>query len=56
MSLATNITIISFSIITMYIVTQIMSFYDVDVSSYATYLVFYAFLIFSLVILPSNVD
>jgi hypothetical protein len=48
------ITIIGMVGIFLYISTQILSFYDVDSSSYGPYLLFYGFLAISTLFLPHD--
>jgi hypothetical protein len=48
------ITIIGFSFIFFYAIIQILKFYGVGVSSYGPYLLFYASIVLSILILPNS--
>lgn len=52
MKLSNTITVIGMSLIFFYCITQILNFYGVSVSTYGIYLVFFAFMISTVVILP----
>lgn len=54
MSAGKIISIIGFSIIFLYIIVQILSFYGIGSESYGTYIGFYLFLLLSIVILPNS--
>ena len=49
-----TITLIGISIIFFYSISQILTFYGVDQSMYGEYLLFYIFIIFSILILPNS--
>jgi hypothetical protein len=55
MSPAALISLIGISVIFMYIIIQILKFYGVSSDSYGTYVVFYIFLLLSIVILPNTI-
>jgi hypothetical protein len=55
MSPATLISLIGISVIFMYIIIQILNFYGVSSDSYGIYVVFYVFLLLSIVILPNTI-
>ena len=48
------ITLIGLSIIFFYSVTQILSFYGVGEDVYGVYILFYIFIIISILVLPNN--
>jgi hypothetical protein len=48
------ITLIGFSIVFFYSLTQILKFYGVTEDMYGSYLLFYVFLIVSIIVLPNN--
>jgi len=54
MSIGKTISIIGFSLVFMYIISQILNFYEFSVQSYGTYITFYVFILFSMLILPNN--
>jgi uncharacterized membrane protein len=54
MSAARIITIIGLTIIFFYTIIQILKFYGVSSSVYGTYLLFYATMILSILILPNS--
>jgi hypothetical protein len=54
MSAARIITIIGLTIIFFYTIIQILKFYGVSASVYGTYLLFYATMILSILILPNS--
>jgi len=54
MGIGQIITIIGVSLIIYYAVTQILTFYGVDPSAYITYLIFYASMLISIIILPNS--
>jgi len=47
-------TIIGFSLIFLYVIIQILTFYGVSPDEYGTYIGFYLFLLLSMVILPNS--
>ena len=51
--LGKTITIIGFSLIFMYVISQILNFYGIGTSIYGNYMVFYLFIIISLLVLPT---
>jgi len=52
MKLSNSITLIGISFIFFYCITQILNFYGISISTYGIYLVFFAFIILTIVILP----
>jgi hypothetical protein len=48
------ITLIGFSIIFFYSLTQILKFYGIDEDVYGVYILFYIFIIISILVLPNN--
>lgn len=48
------ITLIGFSIIFFYSLTQILKFYGIGDDVYGVYLLFYIFIIITIIILPNN--
>jgi len=54
MSAGKIISIIGFSIIFLYVITQILTFYGIRSDAYGTYIGFYLFLLLSIVILPNS--
>jgi len=54
MELGTKIAFIGISLVLMYIVIQILTFYGFDTSSYGKYIAFYLFLLLSTFVLPNN--
>jgi hypothetical protein len=52
MKLSNTITIIGISLIFSYCITQILNFYGVSITTYGIYLVFFAFMSLTFVILP----
>jgi len=54
MAFGKTITFIGVSLLVMYIMIQILTFYGVDQSAYGTYLVFFLFILLSILILPNN--
>jgi hypothetical protein len=48
------ITLIGFSIVFFYSLTQILKFYGVTEDMYGSYILFYVFLIVSIIVLPNN--
>lgn len=48
------ITLIGLSIIFLYSLIQILNFYGIDQNSYIVYILFYIFIILSIIILPNN--
>jgi len=53
MSAGKIITILGFSLIFMYVIIQILTFYGVGSDAYGTYIGFYLFLLLSMLILPN---
>ena len=51
---SSKITILGFSIILIYIITQILNFYGIGSDSYGNYIGFYLFILISIFILPST--
>jgi hypothetical protein len=49
-----TITLIGFSIIFLYSLIQIFKFYGVEQEIYGVYLIFYIFIIVSIIVLPNN--
>jgi len=49
-----NITLLGISLIFFYSLTQILKFYGVGEEVYGYYLIFYAFMLFSILILPNG--
>jgi hypothetical protein len=49
-----NITILGLSVIIFYSLTQILKFYSIGEEVYGYYLLFYAFMILSVMILPNS--
>jgi len=54
MSAGKIISIIGFSLIFLYVITQILSFYGIGSDVYGTYIGFYLFLLLSIIILPNS--
>lgn len=54
MKLSNTITLLGISIIFIYCITQILNFYGITISTYGIYLVFFAFMILSTIILPHS--
>ena len=54
MEIGFKITLIGISLVLMYIVIQILTFYGIDTSSYGKYIAFYVFLLLSTFVLPNN--
>ena len=54
MKLSQIITIIGISILFFYSLVQICNFYGISLSVYAPYMLFYIFIIISMVILPTS--
>ena len=48
------VTLIGLGLLLTYIMIQVMNFYGIDQSAYGTYVVFYLFILLSLVVLPNN--
>ena len=48
------VTLIGLGLLLTYIMIQVMNFYGIDQSAYGTYVVFYLFILLSLVALPNN--
>lgn len=49
-----TITLIGFSLIFLYSLIQIFKFYGVEQEIYGVYLMFYVFIIVSIIVLPNN--
>lgn len=49
-----TITLIGTSIIFLYCLTQILSFYGVDETAYSAYILFYIFIILCILVLPND--
>jgi hypothetical protein len=54
MSFGKTITIIGFSLLFIYIVTQILNFYGIGQESYGIYLGFFLFMLLSMAVLPKQ--
>ena len=54
MSFGKTITIIGFSLLFIYIITQILNFYGIGQESYGIYLGFFLFMLLSMAILPKQ--
>jgi len=54
MSVGKTITILGLTILFFYAIIQILNFYGVGANVYGTYLLFYATLVLSLLILPNS--
>ena len=54
MAFGKTITFIGVSLLVMYILIQILNFYGIDQSVYGIYLVFFLFILLSILILPNN--
>jgi hypothetical protein len=48
------ITIIGLSIIFLYIITQLLNYYGINEHDYGVYIMFYIFIILSILILPND--
>ena len=48
------ITLIGFSILIMYALSQLLGFYGIDSNVYGVYFVFYVFIILSIMVLPNR--
>jgi hypothetical protein len=48
------ITIIGLSLIFFFTIIKILNFYGIDSSSYGTYLLFYALIVLSIIVLPNS--
>ena len=53
MSVGKKINILGFSLIFMYVIIQILTFYGVGSDAYGTYVGFYLFLLLSMIVLPN---
>jgi hypothetical protein len=49
-----TVTLLGLSIVFFYSLTQILSFYGIDQSSYGVYILFYIFLMLCILILPND--
>ena len=54
MSFGRTITIIGFTLLFLYIITQILNFYGIGQDAYGIYLGFFLFMLLSMVILPNQ--
>jgi hypothetical protein len=54
MSFGKTITIIGFSLLFIYIITQILNFYGIGQDSYGIYLGFFLFMLLSMAVLPKQ--
>jgi hypothetical protein len=54
MNLSNIITLIGVSILFFYSIIQILKFYDVGIEVYGYYIIFYIFIIISIIILPNK--
>ena len=54
MSFGKTITIIGFSLLFIYIITQILNFYGIGQESYGIYLGFFLFMLLSMAVLPKQ--
>lgn len=54
MNIKNTLTIIGISSIIIYAIIQILTLYNVSFDSYGFYLIFYVFIILSIIILPNN--
>lgn len=54
MALGKTISIVGFSVIFIYIIVQILTFYGIGSDKYGTYIGFYAFLLLSTIVLPHD--
>ena len=54
MKTSSIITILGFSIIIFYSISQILLFFGVSQSTYGIYILFYAFMVLSIIVLPHN--
>lgn len=54
MSANSLITGIGLLMLVMYVVIQILEFYGISINSYGSYLAFYAFIMITLYVLPTN--
>jgi hypothetical protein len=54
MNLTNIITLIGVSILFFYSVIQILKFYDIGIEVYGYYLIFYIFIIVSIIVLPNK--
>jgi hypothetical protein len=56
MNTSTTIGVICISLIVMYILVQILTFYGFSMSSYGTYIAFYLFLLLTMLFLPQQME
>jgi branched-subunit amino acid ABC-type transport system permease component len=49
-----SITLIGLSIVLLYSLTQILNFYGIDQSAYGAYMLFYIFIVISILVLPNT--
>ena len=56
MNTSTAIGFICISLLVMYILVQIMTFYGFSMSSYGTYIAFYLFLLLTWLVLPQQIE
>ena len=54
MKTSTLIAIIAGSLIIMYIITQILTFYEIGTNEYGVYIAFYLFLLLNLLVMPTD--
>ena len=54
MKTGTIITLIGFSILIMYAISQLLNFYGIGSNVYGVYFVFYAFILLSVLVLPGE--
>lgn len=54
MNLTNIITLIGVSILFFYSVIQILKFYDIGIEVYGYYIIFYIFIIISIIVLPNK--
>lgn len=54
MNLTNIITLIGVSVLFFYSIIQILKFYDIGIEVYGYYLIFYIFIIISIIVLPNK--
>jgi len=47
---------VALSLLLMYIIVKILSFYGFDINSYGTYITFYLFLLITMLVLPQTIS
>jgi hypothetical protein len=52
-SIITNLTIVGFSAVFLYVIVQILTFYGIGSDQYGSYIGFYMFLLLSVFVLPN---